>query len=138
MLNCDWNTCILLYFVSKEVERILCPLPFFLSWPGLLTQDPTCGEYYDAPLDKETEITHYHVEFFGQPRSRAWLVPALVHPLRSMSEADKAPLFRNIQGRQLAELKRSYEVALEEARVSLSMASCERLERCHFKYDEGE
>lgn len=114
-------------------------LIFFLtSWPGILTRDPTCGEYYDAPLDKENEITHYHVEFFGQPRSRAWLVPARVHPLRSMNETKMVPQFRKIQGRQLIELKKSYEFALKEAQSSLNTTAEERIETCHFKYVEGE
>ena len=78
------------------------------------------------------------MEFFGQPRSRAWLVPARVHPLRSMNEAEKAPQFRKIQGRQLIELKKSYEFALKEAQSSLNKTSEQRLETSHFKYVEGE
>lgn len=122
------------YFsMSTIISSFLWP-----RWPGLLTRDPTCGEYYDAPLDKENEITHYHVEFFGRTRSRAWLVPALVHPLRSMNEIEEAPKFKKIQGRQLNELKKSYEFALKEAHNLLNKTSDQRLETCHFKYIEGE
>lgn len=78
------------------------------------------------------------MEFFGRPRSRAWLVPALVHPLRSINEIEKTPKFRKIQGRQLMELRKSYEFALKEAYNSLSKTADQRLASCHFKYVEGE
>ncbi|KAL9966285.1 hypothetical protein ACROYT_G024338 [Oculina patagonica] len=127
-----------IYSLLPLGEVVMAKMSGYPSWPGLLTRDPTCGEYYDAPLEKEKEITHYHVEFFGQPRSRAWLVPARVHPLRSMSESEKAPQFRKIQGRQLIELKKSYEFALQEAQSSLNKTSDQRLETCHFKYVDEE
>lgn len=123
-----------IYSLLPEGEVVMAKMHGYPSWPGLLTRDPTCGEYYDAPLVKEDEVTHYHVEFFGLPRSRAWLIPSLVHPLRSMNEIEKAPKFRKIQGRQLIELKKSYEFALEEAYSSLQKMSDQRLESCHFKY----
>lgn len=125
-----------IYSLLPEGEVVIAKMPGYPPWPGLLTRDPTCGEYYDAPLDKENEITHYHVEFFGWPRSRAWLVPALVHPLRSLNEIERAPKFKKIQGRQLIELKKSYEFALKEADNSISKTTDERLETCHFKYNE--
>ena len=78
------------------------------------------------------------MEFFGRPRSRAWLVPPLVHPLRSINEIEKTPKFRKIQGRQLIELRKSYEFALKEAYNSLSKTADQRLASCHFKYVEGE
>lgn len=127
-----------IYSLLPLGDVVMAKLSGYPPWPGLLTRDPTCGEYYDAPLVKENEITHYHVEFFGQPRSRAWLVPARVHPLRSMNEAEKAPQFRKIQGRQLIELKKSYEFALKEAQSSLNKTSEQRLETCHFKYVDEE
>jgi len=127
-----------IYSLLPEGEVVMAKMPGYPPWPGLLTRDPTCGEYYDAPLDKQNEITHYHVEFFGQPRSRAWLVPALVHPLRSMNEIETTPKFRKIQGRQLIELKKSYEYALKEAYNSLNKTSEQRLATCHFKYIEEE
>ena len=55
-----------------------------------------------------------------------------------MNEAEKAPQFRKIQGRQLIELKKSYEFALKEAQSSLNKTSEQRLETSHFKYVEGE
>lgn len=112
---------------------------FLTRWPGLLTRDPTCGEYYDAPLDKENEVTHYHVEFFGRPRSRAWLVPSLVNPFQSMNENEReTPKFKNIQGKQLIELKKSYDFALKEAHSYLKKTTEERLKSCHFIYKKGE
>ena len=48
------------------------------------------------------------------------------------------PQFRKIQGRQLIELKKSYEFALKEAQSSLNTTAEERIETCHFKYVEGE
>lgn len=127
-----------IYSLLPLGEVVMAKLSGYPPWPGILTRDPTCGEYYDAPLDKENEITHYHVEFFGQPRSRAWLVPARVHPLRSMNETKMVPQFRKIQGRQLIELKKSYEFALKEAQSSLNTTAEERIETCHFKYVEEE
>lgn len=127
-----------IYSLLPQGEVVMAKLSGYPPWPGILTRDPTCGEYYDAPLDKENEITHYHVEFFGQPRSRAWLVPARVHPLRSMNETKMVPQFRKIQGRQLIELKKSYEFALKEAQSSLNTTAEERIETCHFKYVEEE
>ena len=55
-----------------------------------------------------------------------------------MNEAQKVPQFRKIQGRQLIELKKSYEFALKEAQSSLNTTSEERIESCHFKYVAGE
>jgi len=55
-----------------------------------------------------------------------------------MNEAEKAPQFRKIQGRQLIELKKSYEFALKEAQSSLNKTSEQRLETCHFKYVDEE
>ncbi|CAH3186282.1 unnamed protein product [Porites lobata] len=127
-----------IYSLLPEGEVVTAKMHGYPPWPGLLTRDPTCGEYYDAPLIKEDEVTHYHVEFFGRPRSRAWLVPALVHPLRSINEIEKTPKFRKIQGRQLMELRKSYEFALKEAYNSLSKTADQRLASCHFKYVEEE
>lgn len=123
-----------IYSLLPEGEVVMAKMSGYPPWPGLLTRDPTCGEYYDAPLDKENEITHYHVEFFGRPRSRAWLVPRLVHPFQSMDEIEReAPKFKKIQGRQLIELKKSYDFALKEAHSSLKKTNDERLASCHFK-----
>lgn len=55
-----------------------------------------------------------------------------------MNEAERAPQFRKIQGRQLIELKKSYEFALKEAQSSLNKTSQQRLETCHFKYVDEE
>ncbi|CAH3175007.1 unnamed protein product [Porites evermanni] len=127
-----------IYSLLPEGEVVTAKMHGYPPWPGLLTRDPTCGEYYDAPLIKEDEVTHYHVEFFGRPRSRAWLVPPFVHPLRSVNEIEKTPKFRKIQGRQLMELRKSYEFALKEAYNSLSKTTDQRLASCHFKYVEVE
>ena len=100
--------------------------------------DSACGEYYDAPLDKENEVTHYHVEFLGTPHSHAWVVAGLVHPFVSVPVVDKCPQFKNIQGRKLAEMKRSFYKALEEASRLLKMTLPERLATCRFKREGNE
>ena len=100
--------------------------------------DSACGEYYDAPLDKENEVTHYHVEFLGTPHSHAWVVAGLVHPFVSVPVVDKCPQFKNIQGRKLAEMKRSFYKALEEASRLVKMTLPERLATCRFKREGNE
>ena len=120
--------------------RFLCDIDTLriARWPGLLTLDSTCGEYYDAPLDKENEVTHYHVEFLGTPHSHAWVVAGLVHPFVSVPVVDKCPQFKNIQGRKLAEMKRSFYKALEEASRLVKMTLPERLATCRFKREGNE
>lgn len=128
-----------IYSLLPEGEVVMAKMSGYPPWPGLLTRDPTCGEYYDAPLDKENEITHYHVEFFGRPRSRAWLVPSLVNPFQSMNENEReTPKFKKILGKQLIELKKSYDFALKEAHSYLKKTTEERLKSCHFKYKREE
>lgn len=43
----------------------------FESWPGILCPDPFKGKYVTYDLDGDVE--QYHVEFLGDPHSRAWI-----------------------------------------------------------------
>lgn len=56
-----------------------------------------------------------------------------------MNEDDReTPKFKKIQGKQLIELKKSYDFALKEAHSYLKKTAEERLKSCHFKYKKGE
>ena len=98
----------------------------FYRWPAFITPDPNCDEYYDAVLndnDEQEEITHIHVEFFGQPRTHAWIKTEHAFPYsgsRSLTVKSK--------------WKRSYNLAMEDAIKSLPLTCEERLEKCAFRY----
>ena len=87
-------------------------------------------------MNKENEVTHYHVEFLGDPHSHAWVAPSGVHPFTSVSDEDKVPKFRKLHGKRLAELKRSFQLALSEAEALLQMDESQRLSRCLFHLKE--
>ncbi|XP_048580118.1 uncharacterized protein LOC116619918 [Nematostella vectensis] len=113
-------------------EVVMAKLPGYPLWPGLLTPDPTCGEYYDALLEKEHEPMQYHVEFLGEQHSRAWLRPNAVHPYNSVSEEEKAIPLRN---RSAAKLQAFYQSSLDEARRILPLTTKRRLQVSnHFKF----
>ena len=105
-------------------------------WPAILTTDPSYGEYYDTLMNKENEVTHYHVEFLGEPHSHAWVVQSGVHPFASVSDEDKIPRFRKLHGKRLTDLKKSFQLALFEAVTLQKMEDSERLSGCHFHLKE--
>lgn len=56
-----------------------------------------------------------------------------------MNENEReTPKFKKILGKQLIELKKSYDFALKEAHSYLKKTTEERLKSCHFKYKRGE
>ncbi|XP_055413705.1 zinc finger CW-type PWWP domain protein 2 isoform X4 [Bubalus kerabau] len=50
---------------------VLVKLKNWPSWPGILCPDPFKGKYVTYDLDGDVE--QYHVEFLGDPHSRAWI-----------------------------------------------------------------
>ena len=105
-------------------------------WPAFITPDPNCDEYYDAVLndnDEQEEITHFHVEFFGRPRTHAWIKSDNAFPYTGSSRTTIKSKWR-----------RSYNIAMEDAVKWLPLTCQERLDKCAFRYlgtsgaEEGE
>lgn len=110
-------------------------ITFSLRWPGILTPDPTCGEYYDALLEKQDQPIQYHVEFLGKPHSRAWVRPKMVHPYNAITEDEKLMPLQKGSSKLLG----SYRTALDEAKRLLSVSASDRLRlSCQFKYIEND
>jgi hypothetical protein len=44
-------------------------------WPALVSGDPASGRHVESDTvdDGQEEISHYHVEFLGQPHSHGWV-----------------------------------------------------------------
>lgn len=76
------------------------------------------------------------MEFLGDPHSHAWVAPSGVHPFTSVSDKDKVPKFRKLQGKRVMDLKKSFQLALSEAEALLKMDKSQRLSRCHFHLKE--
>ena len=103
---------------------------YLCRWPALICPDPYCNLYYDALLnekDEEDEITHIHVEFFGWPRSHAWVSPNNISPF-----SEKDP--KNIKSKlKSCKINKSYQIAIEEASKALLLSCEQRLQNCTFK-----
>ena len=98
---------------------------FFHSWPAIITPDPNCDEYYDAVLndnDEQEEFTHIHVEFFGRPRTHAWVQVKNAFPYTGCEKMSIK-----------SKWKRSYNIAMEDAINSIPLTCEERLRRCAFR-----
>ncbi|XP_028396981.1 uncharacterized protein LOC114520839 [Dendronephthya gigantea] len=114
-------------FPYEKGDIIMAKMTGFSTWPAFITPDPECNEYYDAVLndnDEEEEFTHIHVEFFGQPRSHAWIKSDNVFPYNE----------NNTTSTSKSKWKKAYDVAMEDALRSLPLTCEERLQKCVFKY----
>ncbi|KAL0963337.1 hypothetical protein UPYG_G00304900 [Umbra pygmaea] len=96
-------------------------------WPAILCPDPNEEEY--ARLGSDGYVEYYHVEFLGKPHTRYWAAAKYVEPY---SIPFKKPHYRTLRGA----IKKSYEVAMEEATKVKEMGCQERLEMCHFRPQE--
>ncbi|MEJ1285893.1 hypothetical protein NN561_016892 [Cricetulus griseus] len=50
---------------------VLVELQNWPSWPGILCPDPFKGKY--VTYDQDGNVEKYHIEFLGDPHSRAWI-----------------------------------------------------------------
>ena len=73
--------------------------------------------------DDEEEITHIHVEFFGEPRTHAWIKTEHAFPYTGL----KATMIKS-------KSRKSYNIAMEDAAKSLPLTCEERLKRCAFRF----
>ena len=49
-------------------------VPYF-RWPGIISQDPKCGDFVEHDEDPIIpEPTYYHVEFLGSIHSHSWVL----------------------------------------------------------------
>ncbi|XP_028837420.1 zinc finger CW-type PWWP domain protein 2-like [Denticeps clupeoides] len=91
-------------------------------WPAILSRDPAFEEY--VMYDGGGRVRMYHAELLGTPRRSVWAL------------AQNAELYHTVStstNRLKCALRRSYEVAVEEA-GNLRNVDCEgRLLMCHFK-----
>lgn len=97
----------------------------------MICPDPLCDLYYDAVLnekDEEDEITDIHVEFFGWPKSHAWVGVNNVSPFCETTSGTN----KNTEDKPWKSNK-SYQIAMEEALKAVSLTCEERLRSCTFK-----
>jgi hypothetical protein len=71
--------------------------------------------------DDEEEITDIHVEFFGQPRSHAWI------------KIEHAFPYTGAKNKSMKKWRKSYDIAMDDAVTSLPLTREERLKSCAFR-----
>ncbi|XP_007934423.1 zinc finger CW-type PWWP domain protein 2 [Orycteropus afer afer] len=92
----------------------LCSWP---SWPGILCPDPFKGKYVAYDLDGNVE--RYHIEFLGDPHSRAWINATFV-----------AHYSITLKPGKCKNKKKWYKSALKEATLLYGYSHEQRLEKC--------
>ncbi|KAK6327202.1 hypothetical protein J4Q44_G00028470 [Coregonus suidteri] len=97
------------------------------GWPAILSPDPNVEEY--VRLGREGYVEYYHVEFLGRPHTRYW---AAAKHVELYHTSFTKPKYRNLQGA----MRKSYEVAMEEAAKVMEMGCEERLQISHFQPQE--
>ena len=54
--------------------RVMSESMWLDSWPAVVTSEPNTGAgHLWRGEEEEREITHYHVEFLGEPHSHGWV-----------------------------------------------------------------
>ncbi|EGV94473.1 Zinc finger CW-type PWWP domain protein 2 [Cricetulus griseus] len=97
---------------------VLVELQNWPSWPGILCPDPFKGKY--VTYDQDGNVEKYHIEFLGDPHSRAWINAKFVgHYSLSLKVAE------------CTSKKRWYRSALEEADQLSRNSPEQRLEVCY-------
>ncbi|XP_035299931.1 zinc finger CW-type PWWP domain protein 2 isoform X2 [Cricetulus griseus] len=97
---------------------VLVELQNWPSWPGILCPDPFKGKY--VTYDQDGNVEKYHIEFLGDPHSRAWINAKFVgHYSLSLKTAE------------CTSKKRWYRSALEEADQLSRNSPEQRLEVCY-------
>ncbi|XP_074842229.1 zinc finger CW-type PWWP domain protein 2 [Carettochelys insculpta] len=97
---------------------ILVKMHSWPRWPGVLCPDPLNGQYVTYALDGYVESNH--VEFLGDPHSRAWVAVKYISRYSS-----------SIKPEQCKRKKKWYKSALEEANKLFAFSAQQRLEMCH-------
>ncbi len=103
---------------------------FSFSWPAILCSDIIEGNY--ASFDEDEDLKHYHVEYFGRPRSHSWVLARNVEIYVS-GNAPPPYFLAKSKGMASAKAKESFEIAVHEADKLLLLKPIERLKNCIFK-----
>ncbi|XP_055413703.1 zinc finger CW-type PWWP domain protein 2 isoform X2 [Bubalus kerabau] len=96
---------------------VLVKLKNWPSWPGILCPDPFKGKYVTYDLDGDVE--QYHVEFLGDPHSRAWIDAAFAGHYSITLKPEKCKKHK------------WYKSALQEAYLLYGCSHEQRLEGCY-------
>ena len=99
------------------------------SWPAVISPDED-NEY--LILDYEGDVTKYHVEFYGKPRTHSWITAKRVESYGS----GNAPKGKNLgwsKGKGNTTSKKRFAKAVAEANATLSLTLEERLKSCVFQ-----
>ncbi|XP_074839039.1 zinc finger CW-type PWWP domain protein 1 isoform X2 [Carettochelys insculpta] len=103
-------------------------------WPGMVECDPDIGEYFLFSPRLDSLPSKYHVTFFGDTVSRAWISAALLRSCQQLS-ADSQALEKVRSKGYRQGLAAAMKMAKEAARISME----ERVRRFGFisRYGEG-
>ncbi len=100
------------------------------SWPAIICSDLIPDNF--ASYDHDGDLKHYHVEYFGEPRSHSWVLARNVEMYGSGS-APAPSVLASSKGMASARARKSFEKAVIQADGMTSLKPKERLKYCTFK-----
>lgn len=108
-------------------------MDFLDRWPGIICSDIVPNNF--ASFDNYGDIEHYHVEYFGDPRTHSWVLAKNVE----MYGSGNAPLpfhLTSHKGMATGKSRKSFQKAILQADKLIHLEAKDRLENCFFKTEE--
>ncbi|KAH9490079.1 hypothetical protein Btru_035171 [Bulinus truncatus] len=128
----DHNSCELPEVQYDETEHIFtkytlgsvvwAKMDGYPWWPALIDNDPDYEIYFEIPSEDSMIPTNFHVTFFGNHASRAWIKPASIIPYVKDDPKSKLSIGH----------KKDITVALNQANLAMEMNLQKRIEKYGF------
>eukprot|EP00794_Sanderia_malayensis_P002968 gene2968-3421_t len=119
-----------IFSVVEEGSLVWAKLSGYPSWPAIICSDLSEGNF--ASYDEDGDLKHYHVEYFGEPRSHSWVLAKNVAIYGSAS-APTPSVLASCKRMSSARVRKSFEKAIMEADQLFCAKPKDRLKSCLFK-----
>ena len=99
-------------------------------WPAIICSDIEPNNF--TSYDSDGDIEHYHVEYFGDPRTHSWIHAKEVE-IYGSGNAPAPSLLMSHKSMNSARSRKSFQLAVRQADQMIPLKPTERLKHCFYK-----